>query len=72
MIEVHPRYWRPKQENKYRKPDYSNDIDDGIFYYKVFGKSLLKPNLSWESISRDDAIVFDDNLYLEDLIKILY
>ena len=59
MIEVTPKIWRAKQENKYRVPDYSNDIDDIIFGYKVYGKSLFNPNISWEARNRYDVIVFD-------------
>ena len=46
MIEVSPKVWRPKQENKYRVPYYSDGVDDGGFYYKVDWKSLCKPNIS--------------------------
>ena len=44
--QVSPKIWKLKEENKYRVPYYSNDIDDGIFYYKVYRKSLFKPYLS--------------------------
>ena len=69
MIEVLHKIWRPRQENKYRVPDYSDDIDGIIFYYKVYAKSIFKPNLSWESGNIDYVIVFDNKLLLEDLIK---
>ena len=52
-------------------PDYIEDIDGGIFGYKVYSKSLFKPNLYLEAIKRYDAIVFDDNRHLELLIKYL-
>ena len=63
MIEVTPKIWRPNQENKYRVTYYSNDIDDGIFDYKLYGKLIFNPTLSWESRNRDDVPVFDENLY---------
>ena len=53
MIEVPPKNWRPKKENKYRMPDYRNGIYDGVFDYKVYVKSQLNPNLSWGAVSRD-------------------
>ena len=37
MIKVTTKFWRIKQENKYRVLYYSNDIDDGISNYKVNG-----------------------------------
>ena len=47
MIEVFPKIWRQKQENRYRVPNYNDGIYDDIFYYKVYGKSLLNSNMSW-------------------------
>ena len=47
MIEVPPKIWITKQENNCIVPDYIDDIDDEIFYYTVYGKSIFKPNLSW-------------------------
>ena len=38
MIEVPPKIWRPRQENKCRLTDYSGDIDDDILYYKIYIK----------------------------------
>ena len=31
VIKVPPKVWRPKVQNKYIPPDYSNDIDKGVF-----------------------------------------
>ena len=44
---------------------------DGIFNYKVYGKSLFKPNLYWEDRNRDDIIVFNENLNSEEITKYL-
>ena len=38
MILLPTKIWTPKQENYYRVPYYSDDIDDGIFDYKVYSK----------------------------------
>ena len=38
MIVVPPKIWKLERENKYRVPDYSDYIDDGIFDYKVYDK----------------------------------
>ena len=35
MNEVPPKIWRLNQEKKCRAPDYSNEIEDDIFYYNV-------------------------------------
>ena len=54
-----PQNLDSKKENKYRVTDYSDDIGDMIFYYKVYGKSLFKPNISWEARHIYDLSVFD-------------
>ena len=72
MIKVFTNKIIPKQENKYIVLDYSDDIYDDIFDYTIYGKSLFKPNLYWEYRNRDNAILFDDNLYSEEFIKYLW
>ena len=52
MIEVTPKKLRPKQENKYIVPDYSDDNNDEISNYKFYWKSLFKPNLSWTCFAK--------------------
>ena len=47
MTEVSTKIWKPNKENKYGVPDYSDDIDDGMFDYKVYGKLLFKSNQHW-------------------------
>ena len=69
MIEVPLKIWIPNQENKCRLPYYSDVIDDRIFDYKVFGKSIFKTNLSWEDRNRYDVIVLNQNLHLEELMR---
>ena len=69
IIEVFIKTWIPNQENKYRVPDYGNDINDEIFDYKVYWKQLFKPNLYCKPRNRYVAIVFGKNLYLEGIIK---
>ena len=69
IIEFPPKIWIPKQENKYGVTDYSNDIDDKIFDYKAYGKSLSKPKLYWESRNRDYVIVFYENIHSGEFMK---
>ena len=69
IIEVFIKTWIPNQENKYRVPNYGNDINDEIFDYKVYWKQLFKPNLYCKPRNRYVAIVFGKNLYLEGIIK---
>ena len=38
IIAVPIKIWIPRQENKYTVIDCRNDIDDGIFDYKVYKK----------------------------------
>ena len=64
MTEVPPKICTPKQENKYRVPYYSNNIDDGIFDSMVCSKSRFKINISWEVRNKYGVIVFDENLQL--------
>ena len=40
VIQVPPKVWRPKIQNRYITPDCANDIDKGVFDFKKYGKEL--------------------------------
>jgi hypothetical protein len=42
VIEVPPKVWRPKPTDKYLPMDYSDDIDDGVFIFEQYGKSMRR------------------------------
>ena len=43
VIQVPPKVWRPKIQNRYITPDYANDIDKGVFDFKQYRKELDRP-----------------------------
>ena len=43
VIEVPPKVWRPKVQNKYIPLDYTNDEDEGVIYFKQYGKAEYRP-----------------------------
>ena len=69
MIVVPPKIWKLERENKYRVPDYSDDIDEKIFDQKVNSKLLFQLNLLGEDRNRDYSILFDKKLHLEYFIN---
>ena len=40
--------------NNYTPVDASDGIEDGIFDYKQYGKTVLRPVDKWKYIGRDD------------------
>ena len=55
IIEVPPKIWRPTQENRYRMPEYANDINEGAWDFKVYGKAMYKPKLEWTDNQRSES-----------------
>ena len=48
LIQVPLKVWRSKMKNRYISPDYENDIDEGLFGFKKYGKSVNIPKQTWE------------------------
>ena len=47
--------------NKFKPPDYSDDIDEGIFVFAEEGRCVYRPPVTaWENIDRTDIIHFDE------------
>lgn len=72
LIDIPPKIWRPKVQSKYRLPEYTDDISEGIFDFTHYGKCVFKPK-TWDSGTRDDIIYFnekEDTKELQDNIKI--
>ena len=60
IIELPPKVWRPKQQNKYIPLDYGDDIHDGHFDFSEHGKAVFRPpEQEWKTSERDDIIHFD-------------
>ena len=69
-IQVPPKVWRPKQQNRFTPPEYANDIDEGVFEFKEFGNAVYRPKEPWpEGAERDDIIHFDAEQHTEELEK---
>jgi len=72
MIEVPPKIWRPKPQNKYIPLDYGDDIHDGHFDFEFKGKAVWRPTTSTGEIcipARDDLISYDPTLHSAELLK---
>ena len=67
MITLTQKIWCPKPHNKYIPLDYSNDVDNGIFYYLYYGKTVYCPKVWWSDCPRTDLTVFDINLDMKEL-----
>ena len=59
VIDVPPKIWRPKPVNRYIPIDYGTDIDDGMFDYSHYGKTVFRPTIKWSGSQRTDIILFD-------------
>ena len=68
LIDIPPKVWRPKVQSRYKLPEYTNDISEGVFDFTHHGKCVYKPKLTWEDRQRDDIISFDEDLHMEDLL----
>ena len=42
VIEVPPKFWRPKEVNKYVPLEYADDIEEGVFDFVHYGKTLFR------------------------------
>ena len=73
IIEVPIKVWRPKMENRYKPLEYSTDIDDGMFDYTHYGKTVYKPRTDWTNHRRTDLISYNpasDKAELEQGLRI--
>ena len=61
MIDVPPKIWRPKPENKYVPLDYSTDIDEGAFNFSHHGNTVFRPRKRWADKERNNLIKLDAN-----------
>ena len=52
VIEVPPKVCRPKVVNKYIPPNYADNIDQDIFDFVQYGKSVYRPRKNWEEVER--------------------
>ena len=68
-IELPNKVWRPKVPNKYVPLDYSDNIDDGIFDYTVYGKTVLRPKDKWNHRDHVDIIEYEHKRDNEELIE---
>ena len=70
-IELPTKVWRPKVLNKYIPVDYSDDIDEGVFDYKHYGKTVFRPKMKWAERSRSDLILFNKMMDTAELEKVM-
>ena len=42
VIQLPPKFWRPKIQNRYITTDDANDIDEGVFYFQQYGKAVYR------------------------------
>ena len=68
MIEVPPKIWKPKVISKFRMPE-NNDIDEGVFDFRSYGKCVFRPDTCWDAGTRYDIITFDESKHSAELKK---
>ena len=59
VIELPQKIWQKKVDCQFRMPVY-DDVDDGVFEFKSYGKCVFRPNATWDAGSRSDLIVFNE------------
>ena len=64
LTEVPLEVWRPKVQNKYITPDYTNDVDEGVFDFEQYGKALYRPQQTWKEGICTNLITFNDEKYI--------
>ena len=69
IIEVISKICRPKVQNRYAPPDYAIDIDDGVFDFDFYNKTIFRPKQVWKNIQRDDLIPFRKELHQKEIHK---
>ena len=69
MIDVPPKIWRPKPENKYIPLDYATDVNEGVFDFAHHGNTIFRPRKRWADKARDDLIPFDAENDMDDLLE---
>ena len=62
LISIPPKVWIPKQINQYVPVDDLSDIEEGVFDYKQYGKTIFRPALRWQDRKRDDIIEYDASI----------
>ena len=69
LTEVPLEVWRPKVQNKYITPDYTNDVDEGVFDFEQYGKALYRPQQTWKEGSDKNLITFNNDKNGKELNK---
>ena len=69
IIELPPKIYRPKVQNKYIPLNYGTKIDGGIFDYTHFGKYTFKPTINWKNHKRTDMITYIEEIDRDELEK---
>ena len=69
MIDVPPKIWRPKPENKHIPLDYATDVDDGFFDFANHGNTVFRTRKRWADKERDDLIIFDAENDMAELLE---
>ena len=53
VIEVPPKIWHQKPDDRYIPLDYSNDIDDGVFLFERYGRTIHRPVVPFTNTRTD-------------------
>ena len=69
VIELPTKVWHPKVLNKYDPIDYSDNIDESIFDYSHYGKTVFRPKLKRADRPRHNLITFETKKDIAELEK---
>ena len=60
VIKVLLELWRPKMQVRYITKDYANEIDEVVFDFQQYGKTVYRPIKAWEEGSLTYRIKLND------------
>jgi len=60
LINIPPTLWRPKQESCYIPVDNLDNIEDGVFNYRQYGKAVFCPAKHWKDRKLNDIIEYSE------------
>ena len=69
VIDIPEKIWRPKPQNRYKPIDYGNDVYDGMFDFKHYGKTVFRPKIQWAERPRTDLIIYNQIIDEEEMRK---
>jgi hypothetical protein len=71
VITMPPKVWRPRPPSRYIPLDYGDEIDDDMFIFRQYGRSLLRPPYGKTIPERDDIILWDSSVHQAEFDEVI-